>query len=769
MADQAQVNRSAAELPLLPSRFVVHQSLGTGSFGTVWEVYDRERGHKVALKTLHQVDPVVLYRFKNEFRSFADIVHPNLVGLHEMFCFRDRWFFTMDLVEGDTFLRHVQRASADRHSLAPSTDQQAPPDSERNPQPELPFDEPRLRAALFGLTQGVLALHNAGKIHRDLKPSNVLVTNDGHVVLLDFGMIRELDDDDPQITIDRQVIGTPAYMSPEQAAGFELTQASDWYAVGVMLYEALTLKRPHQGNARTLFLKKQTTDAPDPRTLVPNLPEDLAFLASSLVLRDPNARPSGREVLRRLDEKSVIATSFKTEKKTRQFFGRAAELAFLHEHLQKVSATQAAIIRVHGPSGIGKSALISRFLEQVRAKNKETVILRTRCSEQESIPLKALDGLVDSLVRYLITLSPDTVKRLFPPDFPLLLRVFPVLARVPTFGTVTPILPASLSIEEVRTRAFDALKQMLSALSRRRLLLMHVDDLQWVDLESAKALRALVRPPYPMVVMLLESYRTGGLAPHDALKLLMSQPDSPDGLMVRDLAVGPLEQRDCTAFALSLMESDQPDALKFATVIAREALGNPSFVRDLVRQYLHDSEPEDRESVPPDIRLDQVIAVRIASLTPSEKRLLDVIAIAERPIPLGCLGRASDTTGSVHECLTKLRSQRLILTRGHREQDPVIVSHERVRQAVIASLSTQQQQAHCLALAHALEASPMPDAETLALCYRGAALPELTVKYASIAANRAFEALVPSCIEPLPCRNHLLLAPGKARAHGTTR
>ena len=122
----------------------------------------------------------------------------------------------MDLIDGEDFLAHVR--------------------------PSGELDEVRLRRAMAQLAMGVMALHGLGIVHRDLKPSNVMVARDGRVVLLDFGLVLELQRE--TLTDAGQIAGTPRYMAPEQAEGQDVTAASDWYAVGTMLYEALLGRRP---------------------------------------------------------------------------------------------------------------------------------------------------------------------------------------------------------------------------------------------------------------------------------------------------------------------------------------------------------------------------------------------------------------------------------------------------------------------------------------------------------------------------------------------
>ncbi len=126
------------------ARFQVLARLGAGGMGVVYDVFDRERKTRVALKTLRTLGGVELMRFKNEFRALSDLHHTNLVSLGELIHHEGLWFFTMELIDGDDFLSHVR------------------PHGRR--------DDARLRATLGQLAEGLGALHVAGKVHRDIKP-----------------------------------------------------------------------------------------------------------------------------------------------------------------------------------------------------------------------------------------------------------------------------------------------------------------------------------------------------------------------------------------------------------------------------------------------------------------------------------------------------------------------------------------------------------------------------------------------------------------------
>ena len=149
------------------------------------------------------------------------------------------------------------------------------------------------------------ALHREGKLHRDIKPTNVMVTPSGRVVLLDFGLTIDLAPAAKQQAADRLVVGTLAHMSPEQALGRVVSTASDWYSVGVILYQALTGRLPFEGDFDELLVRKQTTDPPRPDQFVAGLPADLVELCMELLDRDPTHRAGGMQIL----EHSAVATN----------------------------------------------------------------------------------------------------------------------------------------------------------------------------------------------------------------------------------------------------------------------------------------------------------------------------------------------------------------------------------------------------------------------------------------------------------------------------
>jgi serine/threonine protein kinase len=433
----------------IADRFTIERPLGRGGMGVVFEAYDDERGERVALKTLAHMDPAAIYRLKKEFRSLSDLEHPNLIPFYELFSDGELWFFTMMRVHGEPFAEHVR--------------------------PSGELDDARLRRAWPQLLRGVAAIHSTGKLHRDLKPANVLVEREGHLRILDFGLVRAAREEHDSST--DLSGGTLAYAAPEQLGDEGACEASDAYAAGVMLYEALTGALPFTGSARDVFQAKVNGRLPS----APRGPDDLAALAMALLHPKPEQRPSIAEIVARLapDEPSAVAPAPVAPSGPRgtAFVGREHELATLMEAFDAVQRGDPRIVYVVGASGIGKTALVGRFLGSLRSNEPNApVILDGRCYERESVPFKALDAVADALGRHVGDADRVEAARLLPRDASDLCRLFPALARAPHLaGAIAPRAGGG-DPQEIRRRAFGALREMFSRIADRRPLVIAIDD-----------------------------------------------------------------------------------------------------------------------------------------------------------------------------------------------------------------------------------------------------------------------------------------------------
>jgi hypothetical protein len=723
------------------SRFEIRRCLGEGGFGVVYEAYDRVRRSILALKTLRQTDPSALRRFKSEFRSLADVVHPRLATLYELFCEDERWFFTMELVEGTDFLDYLSVPSSPERIVYASTEQvrrdvaerlttldDAPVRAPSRRPPASPYepDVARLRPVLAQLAEGIVALHGAGMLHRDIKPSNVLVGRDGRVVVLDFGLVTTL-----ALAADERarqnIVGTPEYMAPEQASFGEISAASDWYAVGVMLYQALTGRLPVEGGGLSVLLHKQSVDPVRPSLVARNVPSDLEELAMSLLARDPRARPSGADVLARLSGEAADAVGSRRDV---PFVGREAELAAMQRAFDEVAQGRPAEVHVVGRSGIGKTALVRVFLERLAESTPDLWVLNGRCYEQESVPYKAWDGVIDALGQRIEQMGDSERAAVIPPNVGALARVFSSLRGIEGFWTDTQNLAPDP--RELRRRGAIALHDLLCNVARATRLVVFVDDMQWGDVDSARLFADVMRSADPPPMLLVLAYRSEDAQRSPVLRLLG------DRTGLRPIAVSELTATEGRALVTAIAPERAHDA-RFVDSVVHEAGGSPFFIDEIAR---HLDVREEAEALPPAVgMLDAVLRRRIERLSDASRTCLEVVAVSGRPVARDVVSRVAALGSAEPAAIAALRAGRLVRAAAGEGAEELETFHDRVREVAVASIGVGALRDYHGALARALESVEGTDPERLAGHWEAAGEAARARDYVEKAAAVAFDAL----------------------------
>jgi serine/threonine protein kinase len=759
------------------TRFEVLRVVGQGGVGVVYEAIDREQSTHVALKTLREVSPSALLRFKQEFRALQDLDHPNLVRLGELIEASGTWFFTMELVSGPDLLAFVQLKPGENHDPASAPTLQSPnpaslpfmtpastpppishtaPTAPTAPTPRLPgdhltgdtmssrpppepdpqpmpgprrFSEARVRHAFAQLAEGLAALHRAGLVHRDVKPTNVLVGPEGRVVILDFGLTAEVAD-----VSDKGVIGmgTLAFMAPEQWLGAVPQPASDWYAVGVALYLALTGSLPFGGKSRQdLAHKKLHGHLRPPRVFCPDVPPDLEALCLALLEREPGDRPGGAEVIRRLSEAPARTRApARGGTAASAFVGRAAELAALARAFTDSRDGATVAVMVTGDSGIGKSALVRCFRNATLARHLDALVLAGRCHERESVPYKALDGVVDALSRHLRRLADDDVVELLPRWITALSDVFPVLRQVDAIAAAAR--PSGPQVERavLHQRVFGALRELLARVGERWPLIILIDDLQWADTDSLALLAEIVRPPGPG--LLLVATQRGAAAAAASL----------GELEARRLHLDALSAAEAQELARQCLDDAGDGARGLAEVLAREAAGHPLFIAELAQHLSEGEAAPDAAPAAAPLRLDDVLRQRIARLEAPARRVLELMAVAGVPLPQALVAEVVELPfAELARHAATLRSGRLLRTTGPHPQSHAEPYHNRIGESLRAGLPAEVARDWHGRLARALERLPSSSPELLSTHWAGAGELRRAAEHAIRAAEEANQAL----------------------------
>jgi eukaryotic-like serine/threonine-protein kinase len=736
------------------ARYEVLRCLGQGGMGIVYEVFDRQRRERIALKTLVHFDASNLYRFKQEFRTLADVLHPNLVQLHELVLDeRDKVLFTMELVEGDDFLGYVHKAGTRRGSqraevtevesgVRRTTRPNGPSggDAQAAELKSSPADFDRLRPALCQLLQGVRALHAAGKLHRDLKPSNVRVTPEGRTVILDFGVATELRARRADPNGQDEIVGTVTYMAPEQASGGAPVAASDLYSVGAMLYEAIVGRPPFVGSAIEVLTLKCTLTPPAPSECVSGVPDDLDELCVALLAPEPEQRPTAVEILRRLG----VATSDRAPARraadrpeATRLVGREAQLLALIDAFDATRGGRAIAVRISGLAGLGKSAVAHHFLDELEQQG-DVLVLRGRAYQRESMPYKAVDGVVDALSRHLMDGQATESGLRLPKEIAAVSHIFPVLRRVQSIDQAVQKVGAVSNTSAgdpqlIRNLAFGALRELFETMAGRQPVVVLIDDAQWGDLDSAALLLDLLRPPDAPPLLLLMTYRDEDAETSPLLAAMRER--WPEGAEVRDVVIPPLDAEDTKGLALALLDSTDEMAERMARAVAKEAQGSPFLVEELVRG--NSGRIAAAEATLAIQTLDKVVGHRLARLHDAARRLIEVVAVGGRPLPVGVVAAASGIGEGVNEAVALLGTGRLARTGMRNGHEVIEVTHDRIGETIVGLIAPDLLREHHGRLAAALAATPGADLEAVAVHMLGAGDRERAVEYAERAAEQA--------------------------------
>lgn len=749
--------------------------------GVVYHAWDRHKRMDVALKVLSSINADGIYRLKAEFRSLADVSHPNLVGLYDLVSAGPLWFLTMEIVEGRDLLSWVRGPQED--SAAWATDD---PQSEATvgsvddmtvdvdsveaseltgkgqPKPvalvrRRAADPERLVAAMRQLAIGVRAIHRAGKLHRDIKPSNALVDESGRVVLLDFGLVSDTAARKRDSHHENIISGTPAYMAPEQAMGKATGPAADWYAVGVMLYEALTGQLPFHGTWFQLVEAKRAGPRLRPTDLHPEASEPLSQLAMRLMAFEPEQRPVEAEILGILGVQEDAEEALRDDALDEPpFLGRAKELEALATAFDasltpgRLGFPVPVVVHVVGAPGAGKSALVREHVARLRKSLVQPVVLQGRCHEREAVPYKALDALVDGLTRWLLQRDRGEVAELLPREIGALAQVFPVLCRVDAVAQAPELREAeSLDKRGLRRRAFAVFKQLLRRIAQHRPLVLVIDDMQWGDPDSVELLASLLEPPDASPLLLELIYRAEERAVSPTLiGVRKLAPPNAVGFASQEIALGPMTAQDSCDLARTMMAGSGPGRgaapvdEERVQLIAKEAQGSPLFVVELVR-YRGDRVAAGTTSASTrQVSLDYVIGARVAQLSPPALRLLRVIAVAGRPVAQQLAVEAAQLDRDARAILLRMRASHFVRTAGDDDRDTVETFHNRVRELVIrglelAELRTIHASWATVLTRDSLAQGGQEDVDGLAYHWLGAGEEDKALHYTVQAARRA--------------------------------
>ena len=638
---------------VVAERYLLGEELGHGATGVVHAARDLrlERGVAIKLLRAERSGAVARERFAAEARAAARVQHPGVVTVYDWGEHAGCPFVVMECIRARSLAQQLEQDGT--------------------------WGARRAIELVAQLCQALGAAHGQGVLHCDLKPSNVLLQDVGGVLvprIVDFGSACLIE---PSLAFDTggRLIGSLPYMSYEQALGLCLDERTDVYALGCILYELLTGAPPFGRQGDGYHLKQAILNDPAPRLTCSdaNLEAPLRSLLARALAKDPELRPASassfaRQLTHLLAPTVVVPKNFLPLPLAvgSTFVGRISELELLGE-TYRASRQGVQLVVIRGASGIGKTALLAHFEAHLRTEHSDVLLLRASCRGFEAGGFRAFDAAVHDLSVALSALPEHELLAYRPRRSGALCQLFPSLAALPSLAQQAERERLPPDLVEVRCQALAELGELLQRVSSTRGLVLFLDDVQWLDPDSATMLRALVCAEDAPNLMIACTERSGVTTPF-ALPL-----DSVD------VELAGLRAHEAEALLRTLAPaSDRREPL---ASLVQGCAGNP-YLLTLVGRSREATSRGDSLS------LEGAIEARYLALSEESRRLLEAVVLCRCPLPPRVIAAAlglerAATWAELAECG---------LTRGFSSAGQQLIEpyHGAVIAAVAPHLSTER-------------------------------------------------------------------------------
>jgi hypothetical protein len=623
-------------------------SLGAGGMGEVYLARDTRLDRLVAIKLLRAertADATRLRRFEQESKAISALNHPNIVTIFEMGEASGARFIVLEYVNGQT-IRALIGGRQGLEAIAPIGRQAA---------------------------RALAVAHGAGIVHRDIKPENIMVREDGYVKVLDFGLARLSATDASADSMANTVmhthagtlIGTVAYMSPEQVQAAPVSGASDVFSLGVIFYEMATGRKPFAGGSEVTTMYQIVHGSPiSASTLNSDVPPALANLILSMLQKQPHLRPSALDVAAALGTAADVAPMAivpvdRGIGMSRETVGRSAERDRLRDAYYRAGQGRGLMLCVTGEAGLGKTTLVEDFLSELQRFSPAPMIGRGRSSERlagSEAYLPFLEAL-ESLIRATPSIVP-TMKARAPSWY------VQVAASADT--SVERLMAEAPAVSQERMKR--ELVAFLQDLATGNPLVLFFDDLHWSDASTVDIIAYLATKLPTMQLLIVVTYRLTEmrLRAHPFVALAL---DMKSRGICHDLPLNLLSREDVDRFlAIEFPHHQFPSA--FAALIFAKTEGHPLFMADVVR-YLRDKQvigrmngqwalvqtvPETETDLPETVR--SMIQRKVAQLGDGDRRLLQAASGARARLRFGrSRPRAGDGAGRRGRAATDVGSR----------------------------------------------------------------------------------------------------------------
>ena len=536
---------------VLKSRYRIDAKLGEGGMGVVYRAHDTLLDRPVAIKALSQnlLSEDGLRRLLREAQAAAKLTHANIVAVYDVLEGADQRTLVMEYVAGQTLREQIP----------------------------LPWE--RAVEVAVDVSRALAFAHDRGIVHRDIKPENIMVTPEGTAKVMDFGLARS--EGRSRMTQTGMIVGTVAYMAPEQVLRGEADARSDLYSLGCVLYETLTGKTPFVSDDPLSVISQHIAAPPvSPRWANPHLPTALEAIVMKLLAKDPAERyPSAAvlmqvlEDIRRGADTGVAAApspSILEALRWSKLVGRDRDLDELKAAVDRMLGGTGGTIFVVGEPGIGKTRLCQEQATYARLRGCR--VWSGEARERES-------GLPYGPFTEAFKIARG---ELLDEDWAGLAARWPELAKVMPDLMAAPPAIAALPPEQERVRLFEQVAQALTEWSKRFPIVLHLDDLHWTDVSTLELLRYVARVAREVRILLVGTYRDVEVSAGHPLPTILG--DMNRERLYQRILLRRLDEDAVTSMIAAAFDEETGRALLHP--VYQETEGNPFFIEEVLKDLV---------------------------------------------------------------------------------------------------------------------------------------------------------------------------------------
>jgi serine/threonine protein kinase/tetratricopeptide (TPR) repeat protein len=651
--------------------------LGRGGMGVVY-VAQHDDGTQAAVKTVRIANESTLESIRREIQTLRELSHPGVVAIRDHGVTDGVPWYAMDLLRGSTLRDHLRSWFPDATSSEDTTHDQQKVEATTTDLlrparraaelalPASPANAPTYSiehvATLFrNICEPLAYVHGQGVVHRDLSPVNIFLVGADRPVLFDFGLAAQFRVDSARdvLEIGGTLRGTAHYMAPEQARGEVVDARADIYALGCMLYEALTGRPPFLGDSPVAVVMQHIDTPPiAPRAIVPSLPAELEELVLRLLAKQPRMRLGyAQDVAAALERLGASKPSAPELAPPRSYTyrpslaGRTDEIRALDAHMMKLAEGTGGCAVLIGESGVGKTRLAAEIAtlaggHGVRVVTCECEPIGTTGDELRGAPLHPLRP----LLRAFADLCRDTARSMTDVIGP---SAAVLAAYEPALAGLAPPLAEHLDPVAMRFRVLAVLRDVVAELARGERLLVVIDDLQLADDLTLAFLQSLRGFLADAGIFVLATVRIGDLSSEITATL--------DALAASWFEVPRLDRRAIGSLIRDMLalEEDAPTLTEF---VAARSEGNPLFAAEYVRTAVDEgllrrdldgrwhvgpSDDESYDRLPTPGSVHELVVHRLQSLSPAARDMASAAATLGRTSPPDILAEVADMTGEL--------------------------------------------------------------------------------------------------------------------------